>query len=84
MTEGGSSIPEVQALLGVLASGRKAGEAGTAFGMGAGFLLVDDMTPGWEGHDPARAFLFGHPQLRVVEVLTTPTTSALIAVKHVH
>ncbi len=161
MTDGGTSIPEVQALLGVLASGRKAAEAGTAFGKGAraiaetatslvtveldpdraseakealadisnvevivgdwrqelpprapfdfifldstfkhdpptegalavdlladgGFLLVDDMTPGWKGHDPARAFLLGHPQLRVVEVLTTTTTSALIGVKHLH
>jgi len=35
MTDGGSSIPEVQALLRVLASGRTAAEAGTAFGKGA-------------------------------------------------
>jgi predicted O-methyltransferase YrrM len=160
VTDGGSSIPEVQALLRVLASGRKAAEAGTAFGEGAraigetalslvtveldpnraavakealadrgnvevvvgdwrqelparapfeflfvdstfkhdppkegalavdlladgGLLLVDDMTPGWKGHDPARSFLFGNPELQTVEVLTTTNTSALIAVKHV-
>ena len=35
MTDGGSSIPAVQALLRVLASGRRVVELGTAFGEGA-------------------------------------------------
>jgi predicted O-methyltransferase YrrM len=35
VTHGGSSIPEVQRLLGVLAAGRRVAEAGTAFGEGA-------------------------------------------------
>ena len=35
MTAGGSSIPEVQRLLSVLAAGRRVAEAGTAFGEGA-------------------------------------------------
>jgi predicted O-methyltransferase YrrM len=35
VTEGGSSIPEVRALLRVLAAGRRAAEIGTAFGEGA-------------------------------------------------
>ena len=35
MTDGGSSIPAVQALLRVLASGRRVAELGTAFGEGA-------------------------------------------------
>lgn len=35
MTGGGSSIPEVQSLLRVLASGRRVAEVGTAFGDGA-------------------------------------------------
>ena len=35
MTAGGSSIPEVQQLLSVLAAGRRCAEAGTAFGEGA-------------------------------------------------
>ena len=35
MTEGGSSIPEVHALLRALAVGRRAAEIGTAFGEGA-------------------------------------------------
>ena len=35
MTAGGSSLPEVQQLLRVLAAGRRAAEVGTAFGEGA-------------------------------------------------
>ena len=35
MTAGGSSLPEVQQLLSVLAAGRRAAEVGTAFGEGA-------------------------------------------------
>ncbi len=35
MTAGGSSLPEVQALLSVLAAGRRCAELGTAFGEGA-------------------------------------------------
>ena len=35
MTHGGTSLPEVQRLLAVLAAGRHVGEAGTAFGEGA-------------------------------------------------
>lgn len=159
MTGGGSSIPEVQRLLAVLAAGRRCAEAGTAFGEGAaaiastaaslvtverdpsraeiarerlrglanvelvvgdwldelpprgpfelvfldgggwkhdpftfgplgvalvasgGLLVADDMTPGRPGPDPVREFLFGHPQLAATEILTTPTTSALVAAK---
>ena len=156
MTGGGSSIPEVQQLLAVLATGKRVAEAGTAFGEAAevmartaqsvltveldpdrgamaaqrlepysnvellvgdwrellpprgpfqlvfldgggfkhapsegeelvlglfepgGVLVMDDMTPGRPGPDPVREWAFGHPQLQAVEVLTTPTTSALI------
>jgi predicted O-methyltransferase YrrM len=35
VTDGGSSIPEVQRLLAVLAAGKRAAEVGTAFGLGA-------------------------------------------------
>lgn len=156
MTGGGSSIAEVQRLLGVLATGRRVGEAGTAFGEGAeamartarsvitveldperatvaaerlapysnvellvgdwrellprrgpyglvfldgggfkhapeessdlvvgllehgGLLVMDDLTPGWPGFDPIRAWAHGHSGLRAVEVLTTTATSALL------
>jgi predicted O-methyltransferase YrrM len=155
VTGGGSSLPEVQRLLAVLAVGRTCAEVGTAFGEGAaamaatarsvvtvetdvaraaiaetrlgalgnvellvgdwrtflpqrgpfelvffdggrfheasdavdlvapgGFLVKDDLTPGIAiDGDPVRALLFGHPQLEAVEVLTTPSTAAVIAVR---
>jgi predicted O-methyltransferase YrrM len=155
VTGGGSSLPEVQRLLAVLATGRRCAEAGAAYGEGAaaiastaaslvtverdplraevarsrlaefdnvelvvgdwrdhlsrrepfgflffdagrledapeavdllaqGALLVkDDLTPGRaiEG-DPVREFLFGHPKLLSMEILTTPTTAAIVAVR---
>jgi predicted O-methyltransferase YrrM len=159
VTHGGSSIPEVQRLLGVLAAGRRVAEAGTAFGEGAeamartarsvvtaeldpdraeiaaerlaqytnvellvgdwrellpprgpfellfldgggfkhapeessdlvyhllepgGLLVMDDMTPDWPGLDPVRAWAHGHTGLRAAEILTTPTTSALLVAR---
>jgi len=159
MTHGGSSIREVQQLLGVLAAGRRVAEAGTAFGEGAeamartarsvvtveldleraeiaaerlgpytnvellvgdwrellpqrgpfglvfldgggfkhapeehsdlvfhllepgGLLVMDDLTPGWPGFDPVRAWAHGHTGLRAAEVLTTPATSALLVAR---
>ena len=154
MTAGGSSLPQVQRLLAVLAAGRRCAETGTAFGEGAaaiastaaslvtverdparaavarerltgfenvkllvgdwrehlpprapfeflffdagrldeapdvvdllapgGFLVKDDLTPERPGSDPVRELLFGHPQLVAVEILTTPATAAVLAVK---
>jgi predicted O-methyltransferase YrrM len=156
VTHGGSSIPEVQQLLGVLAAGRRVGEAGTAFGEGAeamartarslvtveldpdraaqaaerlapytnvellvgdwrellpplgpfgllfldgggfkhapeessdlvfhllqpgGLLVLDDLTPGRAEFDPVRAWAHGHSGLRAAEILTTPSTAALV------
>jgi predicted O-methyltransferase YrrM len=46
-----------------------------------GFLLKDDLTPGRPGPDPVRELLFGHPELVAVEILTTPTTAAVVATK---
>jgi predicted O-methyltransferase YrrM len=47
-----------------------------------GVLVKDDMTPGEPiAGDANREFLFGHPKLVATEVLTTPTTSAIIAVR---
>jgi predicted O-methyltransferase YrrM len=154
VTGGGSSLPEVQQLLAVLAAGRRCAETGTAFGEGAaaiastatslvtverdperaavaaerlhglanvelavgdwhdvlpekapfdflffdagrldespdvvdllapgGLLLKDDLTPDWPGPDPVRELLFGHPDLVAVEILTTPRTAAVLAVR---
>ena len=154
MTGGGSSLPEVQRLLAVLAAGRRCAETGTAFGEGAaaiastatslvtverdperaavaaerleglanvelfvgdwrdvlpakapfdflffdagrldeapdaiellapgGLLLKDDLSPDWPGPDPVRELLFRHPHLVAVEILTTPRTAAVLAVR---
>ena len=157
MTGGGSSIPEVQRLLAVLAAGKRCAELGAAYGEGAaaiastaaslvtverdpdrialarerlvgvenvellegdwrdllpqrgpfellfldsgdwneeparqraldlveagGLLLKDDMTPGFPGPDPVRDWFFGHPDLLATEILTTPETAAIVAVK---
>jgi predicted O-methyltransferase YrrM len=154
VTDGGSSIPAVQALLRVLAAGRDVAELGTAFGEGAaaiaeaaravvtvecdreraavarerlagfenvealegdayellrgrgpfglvfadggrydwerilellepgGILVKDDLTPGRaiEG-DPVREFLLNDPRLAAVEILTTPQSAAIVAVR---
>jgi predicted O-methyltransferase YrrM len=154
VTDGGSSLPAVQALLRVLAVGRDVAELGTAFGEGAaalaetarsvvtvecdpergavargrltglenvevlegdayellrgrgpfglvfadggryewerilellapgGLLVKDDLTPGRaiEG-DPVREFLLRDPRLAAVEILTTPDSAAIVAVK---
>ncbi len=154
MTGGGSSIPEVHALLRVLAAGRDVAEFGTAFGEGAaamaetahsvvtveldperaalartrlarhdnveplegdaytllrgrgpfglvfadggaydweaivalvepgGLIVKDDLTPGRviEG-DPVREFLLRDPRLAAVEILTTPQSAAIVAVR---
>jgi predicted O-methyltransferase YrrM len=154
LTDGGSSIPEVRALLRVLAAGRDVVELGTAFGDGAaalaetarsvvtveldvaraaiaarrlenhanvealvgdwrealrgrgpfglvfadggaypwdailsllapsGFLVKDDLTPGRAlAGDPVREFLLSDPRLVAVEVLTTPNSAAIVAVR---
>jgi predicted O-methyltransferase YrrM len=154
VTDGGSSISAVQALLRVLASGRDVAELGTAFGEGAaaiaetarslvtveldperagvarerlaglenvealegdayellrgrgpfglvfadggvyeweqilallepgGLLVKDDLTPGREvDGDPVREFLLRDPRLAAVEILTTPASAAIVAVR---
>jgi predicted O-methyltransferase YrrM len=154
VTAGGSSLPEVQALLRTLAAGRHAAEIGTAFGEGAlaiaakaadlvtveldpdraesarvalsGFgnvtlllgdwrdvlpphapfdfvfvdgggqetktdvsvldlgrsgtiFVLDDLTPGNTGPDPVRELWLGSDRLASAEILTTPTTAAIVA-----
>jgi predicted O-methyltransferase YrrM len=50
--------------------------------VGAGGLIVkDDLTPDREGPDPVRELLFNHPELVAVEVLLTPQTAAVLAVR---
>jgi len=46
-----------------------------------GMLVIDDLTPGREGHDPAREFLLGHSELVAAELMTTVRSSAIVAVR---
>lgn len=57
MTAGGSSIPEVQQLLAVLATGKHVAEAGTAFGEGAEAMARTARSVVTVELDPARAEL---------------------------
>jgi predicted O-methyltransferase YrrM len=155
VTGGGSSLPEVQQLLAVLAAGRRCAEVGTAFGEGAaaiastaislvtierdveraaiargrlrefdnvellvgdwrdelpqrgpfdflffdgggladapdaialvrrgGLIVKDDLRPGRAiDGDPVRELLLRHPDLLAAEILTTPATAAIVAVR---
>jgi predicted O-methyltransferase YrrM len=55
MTGGGSSLPEVQRLLAVLAAGRRCAEAGTAFGDGAAAMAKTARSVVTVERDEARA-----------------------------
>jgi hypothetical protein len=46
-----------------------------------GLIVKDDLSPDWEGPDPVRELLFNHPELVAVELLTTPQTAAVLAVR---
>lgn len=47
-----------------------------------GLLVKDDLTPGRPiDGDPAREFLLRDPRLAAVEILTTPQSAAIVAVK---
>jgi predicted O-methyltransferase YrrM len=55
VTGGGSSLPEVQRLLAVLAAGRRCAETGTAFGEGAVAIASTALSLVTVEHDPERA-----------------------------
>ncbi len=64
----GGSPYDVDAILGLLEPG--------------GFLVKDDLTPGRAvDGDPVREALLRDPRLVAVEILTTPATAAIVAVK---
>ena len=44
-------------------------------------VVLDDLTPGRPGPDPVRDFWLDHPRLAATEILTTPATSAIVAVR---
>jgi predicted O-methyltransferase YrrM len=55
LTSGGSSLPEVQRLLAVLAAGRRCAETGTAFGEGAAAIASTATSLVTVEHDRERA-----------------------------
>ena len=46
-----------------------------------GMIVKDDLDPDREGPDPVRDLLFNHPDLLAVELLTTPRTAVVVAVR---
>jgi predicted O-methyltransferase YrrM len=45
-----------------------------------GIALLDDLTPGRPGSDPVREFWLGDDELLATELMTTPTTAAILVV----
>ncbi len=46
-----------------------------------GIAVLDDLTPGFAGPDPVREFWLGRADLAATEVLTTPDSAAILAVR---
>ncbi len=46
-----------------------------------GLIVKDDLTPDRQGADPVRELLFNNPKLLAVELLTTPRTAVVLAVR---
>jgi len=46
-----------------------------------GIAVLDDLTPGFAGPDPVREFWLGRPDLAATEILTTPGSAAILAVR---
>jgi predicted O-methyltransferase YrrM len=48
-----------------------------------GLLVLDDLTPGRVGYDAIRDWASRHPRLTAAEILTTPSTAALVIARRV-
>lgn len=46
-----------------------------------GTIVMDDLTAGRSGPDPVRQFWLGHARLAAIEIMTTPVTAAVVAVR---
>ena len=46
-----------------------------------GIAVLDDLTPGFAGVDSVRDFWLGRPDLAATEILTTPESAAILAVR---
>jgi predicted O-methyltransferase YrrM len=49
--------------------------------MPGGTVVLDDLTPNRPGPDAVREFWLNHPQLAALELLTTPETAAILAIR---
>lgn len=57
------------------------GEAAVALLTPGATIVLDDLTPGRAGADPVRDFWLAHPSLVATELLVTPESAAIVAVK---
>jgi predicted O-methyltransferase YrrM len=46
-----------------------------------GIAVLDDLTPGRPGPDPVRDFWLEHPELAATELLATPASAVIVAVR---
>jgi predicted O-methyltransferase YrrM len=60
---------------------REDGELAAGLLAPGGIALLDDLTPGRAGPDPLREFWLGRPDLAATEILTTPGSAAILAVR---
>ncbi len=60
---------------------REDGERVIALLAPGGIAVLDDLTPGFAGPDPVREFWLGRADLAATEILTTPETAAILAVR---
>jgi predicted O-methyltransferase YrrM len=68
----------------VFADGGRAKEAGDevlALLTPGGTVVIDDLTPGRPGPDPVREFWLERPDVAATELLTTPVSAAIVAVR---
>jgi predicted O-methyltransferase YrrM len=61
--------------------GAKTDPAAVELAAPGGIYFMDDFTPDWVGPDPVREFWAARNDVVVTEILTTPTTAALVAAR---
>ena len=60
---------------------REDGELAAGLLAPGGIAVLDDLTLGRAGSDPVREFWLGHSDLAATEILTTPESAAILAVR---
>ena len=44
-------------------------------------IVMDDLTPARRRHDPVREFWLNHPRIAALEILTSPSTAAIVGTR---